>query len=336
MDSVAALGEFGLIDQLNQVIAQEGCCPAGLELGIGDDAALLRPRPGSDLAVTCDVLLEGRHFLPRMLHGAALGRRAMAVNLSDLAAMGASPRYAFVALGLRGDTPVSEVLEWYRGFAVELGLWQAGIAGGNMTRVDGPQFIAVTLMGEVAPGKALRRDGACAGDAVLVTGWPGQAAAGLQLLERGGVPLDHPLVQALLAPRARVAEGRALAAAGLVSAAIDLSDGLVADLGHLCTASGVGARLWAESLPLNPYLEWAGSELAVDPLAWVLGPSDDYELILTCPPEQARAVMACINALGQVGVRQVGELTENAGHLELVEATGSSRPLGTRGWDHFG
>jgi len=333
METVAEVGEFGLIERLHQVIGEEGR-PPGLVLGIGDDAALLRPSAGVEWAVTCDVLLEGRHFLPQFLRGAALGRRAIEVNLSDLAAMGAQPRYAFAALGLRGDTAAAEVVDWYRGFTEALRPWGAGLAGGNITRVDGAQFISLTLIGEVALGRALRRDGAHQGDAIMVTGYPGQAAAGLALLRRGGAAAG-PLVDAHLAPRARVAEARALVAGGLLSAAIDLSDGLPGDLSHLCRASGVGARLWTERLPQSPALRAAGAALGQDPLAWVLGPSDDYELLLTCPQEKAGAVLDWAAEWGKVPLHQIGVLTGEVGRLELVGADGSVRLLDPRGWDHF-
>lgn len=333
--TIADVGEFGLIDRLNRLLALQGVRPDGLELGIGDDAALLRPAPGHHLAVTCDVLLEGRHFLPGLLHGVALGRRAMSVNLSDLAAMGAAPRHAFVALGLRGETAVGEVEDWYRGFAAALTPWGAGVAGGNMTRVEGPQFVAVTLIGEVEPGRALRRGGARPGDQVLVTGYPGQAAAGLQLLQGPVPPAGNPLVQAHLAPVPRVAEGMALAAAGVVHAAVDLSDGLVADLGHLCVASGVGARLWADHLPVSPALAEAASALGRDPLDWVLGASDDYELLLACPPAQLARARACVAGVGPASLTPIGEFTAANGQLEIVGVDGVVRPLGAGGWDHF-
>jgi thiamine-monophosphate kinase len=338
VETVSALGEFGLIERLRRVLDQEGGAPAGLDLGIGDDAALLSPRPGHQWAATCDVLVEGRHYLPAVLQGRALGQRAMAVNLSDLAAMGAQPRFALVALGLRGDTPAAEVEGWYRGFAAALNPWGAGVAGGNMSRVEGAQFLAITLMGEVGAGKALRRDGARPGHAVLVTGHPGQAAAGLRLL-KGGDPAQlagHPLVQAYLAPVPRVAEARLLADQGLVSAAIDLSDGFLGDLGHLCAASGVGARLWSGRLPISPDLAGAAAALGGDPLEWFLGPSDDYELLLTCAPEAVEAVGAAVAAAGRTPVSEVGVLTAQPGRLEMEGPGGSLRRLQPRGWDHFG
>lgn len=334
---VAEIGEFALIGRLHQVLAREGRQPPGLSLGIGDDAALLLPQPGCQWAVTCDVLAEGRHYLSEYLSAFQLGRRAMAVNLSDIAAMGGQPRYALVALGLRGDTLVAEVEEWYRGFAAALNPWDAAIVGGNMTRVEGSQFISITMMGELAPGRALRRSGARPGEAVLVTGYPGQAAAGLQLLQRetGAGLEDHPLVRAYADPTPRVAEGRALADRGLVSAAIDTSDGFLGDLGHLCAASGAGARLWSGRLPLSPALCQAAADLGRAPLSWFLGPSDDYELILTCAPEQVAAVVSCLGEVSQVPVHQVGVLTPQPGRLELEGEDGSLRLLEPRGWDHF-
>lgn len=337
-EKIGEIGEFGLIDRLRQMLAREGCQPPGVSLGIGDDAALLQAPQGGQWAVTCDVLAEGRHYLPEYLSAFQLGRRAMAVNLSDIAAMGGQPRYALVALGLRGDTAVSEVEAWYRGFAAALNPWDAAIVGGNMTRVEGSQFISITLMGEVAAGEALRRSGARPGQAILVTGHPGQAAAGLRLLrQRGrnrGVE-EHPLVQAYTSPVPRVAEARALAGRGLVSAAIDTSDGFLADLGHLCAASGVGARLWTGQLPLSPALCAAAAEWGEDPVQWFLGPSDDYELLLTCDFEHLEIVKGCLRGVSQVSVRRVGVLTDQPGGLELQDETGSLSRLRARGWDHF-
>lgn len=333
-EKVAEIGEFGLIDRLHKVLAREGRQPPGLSLGIGDDAALLHALPGCQWALTCDVLLEGRHYLPEYLSAFQLGRRAMAVNLSDIAAMGGQPRYALVALGLREDTPVREVEDWYRGFAAALNPWDAAIVGGNLTRIEGSQFIAITLMGEVGAGQALRRSGAWPGQAILVTGYPGQAAAGLRLLQHRGLE-DHPLVQAYLSPVPRVAEGRALAGTGLVSAAIDTSDGFLGDLGHLCAASGAGARLWEKQLPLSPALCAAAAEWGEDPVQWFLGPSDDYELIATCAPEQVEVVKVRLGEVSQVPVHQVGVLTDQPGCLELQGEDGALSRLHSRGWDHF-
>jgi thiamine-monophosphate kinase len=331
---VGALGEFGLIERLRRVLELEGARPAGLSLGIGDDAALLQAPPAGQWAVTCDVLAEGRHWQPGYLSPFQLGRRAMAVNLSDIAAMGGRPRFALVALGLRGETPVKEVEDWYRGFAAALNPWEAAIAGGNLTRVEGPQFISITLMGEVEVGGALRRSGARPGQALLVTGYPGQAAAGLRLLQQGAHP-DHPLVQAYTSPVPRVAEGRVVAGQGLVSAAIDTSDGFLGDLEHLCAASGVGARLKQPQLPLSPALRAASAAWGEDPLRWFLGPSDDYELILACAAEQVGAVKTALGHVGQAPVHWVGTLTDQPGCLELEHQDGTLRPLSPRGWDHF-
>ncbi|MSR82468.1 MAG: thiamine-phosphate kinase [Candidatus Latescibacteria bacterium] len=335
---IAEIGEFGLIDRLRRLLDLEGCQPPGLSLGIGDDAALLQAQPGCQWAVTCDVLAEGRHYLSEYLTAFQLGKRAMAVNLSDIAAMGGQPRYALVALGLRGSTLVGDVENWYRGFAAALNPWDAAIVGGNMTQVDGSQFISITLMGEVPAGQALRRSGASPGQAILVTGYPGQAAAGLRLLqERGqdGGLEDHPLVQAYTSPMPRVGEGRAMAGDRVVSAAIDTSDGFLGDLGNLCAASGVGARLWAAQLPLSPALRAATAKWGEDPVRWFLGPSDDYELIVTCAPEQVEAAKRRIAGVNQAPVHQVGVITPERDCLEIEGESGLSRLLRARGWDHF-
>lgn len=337
--TIAQIGEFALIERLRQVVEQEGVGLCGPGLGIGDDAAILGHSPGCEWLVTCDVSVEGRHYLPSCITSRQLGRRAMAVNLSDIAAMGGQPRYALVALGLRDEAQTLGLEELYRGFALELHPHGAALAGGNLSRVEGAEFIAVTLIGEAEAGRAVRRAAARVGDAILVTGHPGQAAAGLRLLREGGGSAgleDHPLVRAYLAPMARVREGMAASRSGQVSAMIDTSDGFLGDLGRLCAASRVGALLQAERLPLSPALREAAHSWAEDPIELFLGPSDDYELILACEADRAEAVMAQIRGAGQAPVAWVGRLTDQAGRIELSLPDGTRRPLAASGWDHFG
>jgi thiamine-monophosphate kinase len=292
-------------------------------------------------------MVEGRHYLPGRITPLDLGRRAMAVNISDIGAMGGEPRYALVSLGLRSDTPVADVEEMYRGFLTELNPFGASIIGGNLTKVDQANFIDVTLIGEGEPGKLLRRSTARPGDAILVTGFPGQAAAGLGLLLRTDLPPASPefpefpdsgeatLIRAYTTPIPRAREGRAVAQLGCATAMIDTSDGFLGDLGHICEESGAGAELIQESLPISEALRRAASRLGKDPAEFILGPSDDYELIITCPPECVDRVRSAIAATGTVPVSLVGRMTGVRGDITLVLPGGGRRRLTRGGWDHF-
>ena len=335
---VGDLGEFELINKISQFLLKEGApTPAGT-LGIGDDCAAFRPRSGYEILLTCDCIVEGRHFLPDRISPFHLGRRAMTLNISDVGAMGGRPLYALVSLGLKRETFVSHVLEMYRGFITELNPFGATIIGGNLTRSEGPLFIDITVVGEVEAGKMLRRNTAKAGDAILVTGFPGQSAAGLRLLSQspGDGNLDsHPLVRAYNRPSHRALEGEKTARSGLATAMIDISDGLLGDLGHICMGSGVGGLLVQEQLPVSPALLQTASQMGCDPMDFVLSDSDDYELLITCSPEHAGTICTLISQSGNVLAKRIGTITSSLNTIELLQADGIRRPLSPSGWDHF-
>ena len=323
-------GEFALIDRYFTRPT-----PSAV-LGPGDDCALLQPAPGMQLAVTTDMLVAGVHFLPDT-DPARLGWKALAVNLSDLAAMGATPRWVTLA----GALP--EVDEgWLAGFAdgffacaAEYGV---DVVGGDTTR--GPRNICVTALGEVAPDRALRRDGAGDGDLIWVSGRPGLAALGLAHLQ-GRVELPAPwprlCVAALEKPRPRVALGQALA--GIASAAIDVSDGLLADLGHLAERSGLAAQVHLVRLP--QLRDLCGSGDACDAglrrlaLECQLTGGDDYELCFTAPATRSVAI-------GQIAARLelplwcIGEMLAGpAGEVTVRDPDGQPVSFARRGYDHF-
>jgi thiamine-monophosphate kinase len=269
----------------------------GVVTGIGDDGAVVVPEAGMEQVQVIDTLVEGVHF-PADTKAADIGYRVVAVNLSDIAAMGARPRWMTLALTLP-----QKGAAWIQDFAT--GLFEAAdefdvaLVGGDMTRGD-VVVATVHVSGDVAPGRALLRSGASAGEAIFVTGTLGDAAAGLELWRRG--ERDDFLLHRFFRPRARVATGRRLA--GRASAAIDVSDGLIGDLAKLLQASNVGGELEIESLPLSAAIR--SSFDAADCVRFALSGGDDYELCFTSPPE---------NVEGIDGISQIGKVTGGAGVL---------------------
>lgn len=339
VERIKDVGEFGLIRRIRELLDREGVSTPGVTLGIGDDTAAFLPRPGCEILITCDSLVEGRHFLPDWITFEALGRRAMVQNISDIGAMGGRPLYALVSLGLKEDLPLEKIDDLYRGFLKELNPFQASIIGGNLTRCGAELFIDITLIGEAEQGKTLKRGGARKGDALLVSGCPGRAAAGLDLLlHRPDDPRlkDHPLVSAYQTPTHRARLGEKVARAGWATAMIDISDGFLGDLGHILSESRVGARLFPERFPIPQELKEAAEELGRNPLAFFLGPSDDYELIITCPPKNAEKILDLGKALDPpVSLTVVGAINDRPEVITLAAGDGTETPVSLGGWDHF-
>ncbi len=329
--TVGELGEFALIDRIRRTL---GDAP-DVALGIGDDAAAVRPTPGKLLLATCDIQVEGRHFIRARIGPEQLGRRAAAVNLSDVAAMGGRPTHALVSLALPADTEVEWVERLYDGLRASFAEHGAAVIGGNLSGSSTEIVIDVTLHGEVDEGAMLRRSGARPGDAVLVTGDLGAARAGLLALDAGlaGETADAA-TRAHLLPTARIDEALAIAASGLATAAVDVSDGFAADLGHLCAASGTGARIFADRLPVSPAARDVAAHLGFEPLLAALHGGEDYELIVTGDPEHANALIDAVRRATGTPLTAMGEITEAPG-LRLVESGGSERLLDSAGWDHF-
>jgi len=337
-ERVGDIGEFGLIRRINELVKEEGIRSERVTLGIGDDTAAFLPRFGYELLITCDCIVEGRHYLPEFIRPLDLGRRAMVVNISDIGAMGGKPLYALISLGLKVETSVQDVEEIYRGFLLELNPFGASIIGGNITKSGDGIFIDITLIGEVEQGKAVRRSGARPGDVILVTGYPGQSAAGLRLLlrERDDSKIrEHPLVKIYNTPSHRAQLGETIAQTGCVSALIDTSDGFLGDLGHICEESGVGAELIKEKFPISEHLREAALRLRGDPYDFFLGDSDDYELIITCRPEDVPRIRSTVSQCCPVLVTEVGRIVGKAGEIFLLLPEGTKLPIKPSGWDHF-
>jgi thiamine-monophosphate kinase len=288
-------------------------------LGIGDDAALLRPGSGTELAVSTDLLVEGRHFRAGA-EARKLGHKALAVNLSDMAAMGATPRWATLAISL----PAADegwLAAFAEGFFALAARFGVELVGGDTTR--GPRTVCVTILGEVPAGRALLRSGAAPGDEVWVSGELGGAALGLTRPD-----LEHA-ARRLDLPEPRVALGERLR--GLASAAIDVSDGFAQDLGHVLEASGVGAVVHYELLPKAPELKAAGDRRLEQ--RCVLSGGDDYELVFTAPAGRRDAIAALAPELG-LALTRVGVAEKGNPELKVLGPNHRRMKL-ARGFDHF-
>jgi thiamine-monophosphate kinase len=329
-DAVAAtraLGEFGLIGKYFTHRTRHTL------LGVGDDCALIRPRPGNALAISVDMLVEGRHFF-KGADPEALGHKTLAVNLSDLAAMGATPRWATLALALpRVDE--AWLAAFSRGFMRLARAHDVDLIGGDTTR--GPLNLCVQIMGEVPVGQVLRRDGARAGDDVWVSGTLGDAALGVAAGKRQITltPAQRRVaMQRLDRPTPRIALGRALA--GIARSAIDVSDGLLADLGHICERSKVSAVVELNALPRSPLMRAHEGKPIVQRA--LLAGGDDYELCFTAPVSRRAAVQRA-GARTRVRVTRIGRVIrapQNAVGVVVIDHDGLPLPVTQRGFDHFG
>lgn len=324
------MGEFELIRRHFQRHTQH--LPAQVVLGIGDDCALLQPEPGHQLAISSDMLVQGRHFFADV-DPAALGHKALAVNLSDLAAMGARPLGFTLALALphADDGWLSAFAQGLFALADE---HRCPLVGGDTTR--GPLNLCITVFGELQPGQALRRSAAQPGDDLYLSGRTGEARLALELLLGSPWAQQHTrpgaltrLRERLERPTPRLALGQGLA--GLAHAALDVSDGLAGDLGHILRASGVGADIHTARLPVAPDLQALPE---AQRLVCLLHGGDDYELLFTAAPAQRAAVAAAAQA-SQTPVQRIGHI--NAAHgLWLLNSAGARVALNPQGFDHFG
>ncbi len=317
---MGGLSEADIIDCLSSGYPAR----SDVKLGVGDDGAVLRPPPGRDLVSVLDTINEGVHF-PAGISAAAIAHRALAVNLSDLAAMGAEPAWASLSLSLPRVDPawLEDFATAFRQSAVACGV---DLVGGDTVR--GPLSVAVQLIGFVDPGRCLTRAGARAGDLVVISGTPGCAAAGLRLIDDPAAATE-PLRNAFLWPTPRLALGQALA--GVASAAIDISDGLLTDLGRLIEASGVGATVDLDRLPLSA----AAVGLLSDETAMALACNggDDYELCFTLPAA-AETVLPTLAARGGCQLTIIGRITAGSGLDCRLNGEPVAVPDAGR-WSHF-
>ena len=330
------LSEDGLVAAIRTVLSGE---TSGVIVGLGDDAAVVEPGTGSSV-LTTDLLVDGVHFERGSTSARDLGAKAIAVNVSDIAAMGASPRYALASLALPSDIEAAWVVELYGGMRAACDEYALALVGGDLSRAE-RLVISVVILGEVSRGRAVTREGARAGEAIVVTGSLGAAAAGLAL-SRAPAPVllaalsagwARELLDALARPAARVGEGVTLAQCG-ATAMMDLSDGLAKDLSRLCMASGVGARVRLADVPIPEAVRAAAAALAVDPLEFAVSGGEDYELLATIAPTEVDGARERLRDRFGLALTQVGDIVDGQG-LVAVDAHGAESTMEPNGWDHF-
>ena len=327
-------GEDDLVRLIRELVRRRA---PGLLTGVGDDCAVLETRGGPSLLATTDLLVEDVHFRRRWAAPADIGAKAMAVNVSDIAAMGGTPRWALVGLGCPEGTGTEQIEAFYAGALAVADAHGVAIVGGDTSASPAGWIVSVTLLGEAA--RPVLRSTARPGDLVAVTGTLGRSAAGLAVLERETAPrgvdaarLDE-VTGAHLRPRPRVAEGRWLAGAGGVTAMMDLSDGLATDLGRLLTESRVGARVDVERLPIAAATRAVAEALDADPVDWATGGGEDYELLVVCEPEAFERLREGLADATGTPLNAVGEVIAGSGTRWL---DGRGRTVAVApGFEHF-
>ncbi len=299
-------------------------------IGIGDDAAVVAAL-GAPLAITTDIMVEGVHFTGD-IPPKALGYKALAVNISDIAAMAGTPKYAVVSLGLREDTEIVFVEDIYRGIVECAKEFGVQIIGGDLTK-SSINIINVALTGTVDKAVKQRRDQARAGDIILISGHLGASALGLAAIKSKRTIKADKLRTAHYYPRPRVREARLAAAAGC-GAIEDISDGLVRDLGNICRAARVGAQVRVENIPIDNETLRISKELNIDPLEAALNGGEDYELIIVSPPNRAKDIISSVTTQTGTEITVIGKIVGRPG-LSLLKGNGSWYQLSGVGYEHF-
>lgn len=328
------LGEFGLIDRIAGFFETNS---SDISIGIGDDAAAIRNGAGILSLATSDMLLEGIHFDLSYISANQLGEKALAVNVSDIAAMGGTPRFFLLSIALPKDTKIDFVENFSKGAAIAAKRFGISLIGGDTVASDEKILISITLIGEVPEKEVLRRNGAKPGDQIFVTGTLGDSAAGLKLLRKGtnidrGSSINEELIKKHLNPSPRVDVSRYISKNHLATSMIDISDGLLKDMGHICESSKVQGKVWLDRMPLSSaYIKAAkvhdfGTNLA-------LAGGEDYELLFTIPIEKVEELDK-LEKNFDCRLTHIGEICSGDGVLLYDHANNIIEP-GITGYDHF-
>jgi thiamine-monophosphate kinase len=328
------IGEFGFIKKISR-----GCLirPESVIKSIGDDAAAFTTDPDQISLITTDLLVERIHFLRNAISGFDLGYKSLAVNLSDIAAMGGTARESFVSIAIPEDCPLDYLEAVYDGMKTLATKFDVNILGGDTTRSKIDLVINVAVYGTIAREEMLCRDAARPGDIIYSTGCLGDSKAGLHLI-LNSIPTDSAqwrnLLRTHLRPVPHLAEGRFLAQQPAVNAAIDTSDGLSSDLGHIAEQSGVGAVLDSDQIPVSSNLKVFCEQFNFDPVEYALSGGEDYTLLCTVSPQKAGAIAKNFQKKFNRPLFRIGEITA-AKEMKINYPDGSSRPVAPSGWNHF-
>jgi thiamine-monophosphate kinase len=339
--NLSRLGEFGFIDRIAARVAGG----RGVITGIGDDAAVTDLTPGMQLLTSTDMLLEDVHFCHSWHEPYRLGRKSLAASISDIAAMGGIPRWSLLSLAIPAGTPLEFLDEFTRGYLAMAGEHGVALIGGDTCSSKHGLAVSVTIMGEQSPERILRRSGARPGDDIWATGTLGDAALGLSLLEGGGAITSPPfqgegwgeaeriLISRLLDPTPRTAAGIALAESELVTAMIDISDGILADFRHIAEQSGVGGIIRLEELPLSPQFRSAAAGFPSFPNSLILAGGEDYELCFTAHADSREKIVAIMKKCG-IEAAPVGIVTSSP-DVTVLDAAGQPFQSSHQGFNHF-
>jgi thiamine-monophosphate kinase len=333
---VADIGEFGLIDRIQKILPEID--RKDLIIGIGDDTAVIRINEQRALLITCDIQVEDQHFRLKNISPYQLGRRAMAVNLSDIAAMGGQPTYALVSLGFPRSFPLSDFDELFRGIKDEFALFSAHIIGGNLSNTSKELIIDITLLGEVSPNQIVTRSGAKPGDRIFVTGNLGESGAGFYVLEKYDKNYRrefYNLVQKHLQPVPRIEIGKRIAQSGFATAMIDISDGIASDLNHICIMSAVGAEIYQDRIPLPDGIDKVTYFSGRSALYLALHSGEDYELLFTIKPDTPDAIIHSISNETGIAITEIGKILTIESGYQLIDLQNRRVPIQPKGWDHF-
>jgi thiamine-monophosphate kinase len=339
MSNNFALGEFALIARLTRGLR----ATSDQLLGIGDDCAILDLHAPTLLLATSDSQVEGVHFTLTTSTPEQIGRKALAVNLSDIAAMGGEPRYALVSLILPPTLPLATLDSIYAGLRRQADDFATTIVGGNISGSGSSEtlIIDITLLGTIERGHALLRSGAQPGDTICVTGTIGDSAAGLFTLLHPHQSLPSTDVAFVRSrcrtPQPRIPEGRVLSQLGpaIITAMLDISDGLSGDLTHLCERSHVGARIHHAQIPLSPAIQTIAQHSEQDALEWALHGGEDFELLFTVSPGHEHQVINAVREATGTQVTAIGTILPQNEGIHQVFTDGRDAPLAVRSWDHL-
>ncbi len=328
------IGEFGFIRSI-----QDGCHFSSLKLikGIGDDCAVIGPYEDKVFLISTDLLLEDVHFIMKKIPPEHLGEKAVNVNLSDIAAMGGDALHLFVSLAIPKQMNADIIFSVYNGIKTACRRHEVNILGGDTSASLDRLMINVTVIGQAPENEVVYRKGAMPGDEIYLTGTIGDSAAGLKLIKNeASAPesLASRLINIHNRPFPFLEAGRMIAESGLASSMIDLSDGLISDLNHICKTNHVGASLIQSAIPISDKLEALAKINRFDPLILALSGGEDYRLLVTVPKEHSSIFQQMFRKFGQCHIFQIGEITSDT-ELELIMPNRTKKNLGIAGFDHF-